>query len=152
MNLHQTKRSRSSFLAGVILVTVGLILLFFGIPVYDQIISSGLVVTPDSKAFLGWATAGPLTVNIYLFNWTNPEEIHNKSSKPRFEQIGPFAFKNIIERVNVTWNENDTITYMNKKSYYFDEENSGGNLSDVITTINIVSLVRCKYFLYSFSR
>lgn len=145
MNLYQTKRNKRSFLAGIILVTIGLLLLFFGNTLYDLIIASGLTITPNSQAFVGWSKAGPLQVNIYLFNWTNPEEILDKNSKPRFEQIGPYAYKNIIERVNISWNDNDTITYGTRKYYYYDEENSVGNLSDVITTLNIVSLVRKSF-------
>jgi hypothetical protein len=41
----------------------------------------------------------------------------------------------------MTWNANRTITYKQKKWWYFDQENSNGTLDDVITTLNVVTLV-----------
>ncbi|KAG8303052.1 hypothetical protein J6590_018513 [Homalodisca vitripennis] len=56
--------------------------------------------------------------------------------------LGMFLIKGLekIERVNVTWNDNDTITYQQAKWWYFDQENSRGSLDDEIVTLNVVSL------------
>jgi len=41
----------------------------------------------------------------------------------------------------MTWNANRTITYRQKRWWYFDQENSNGTLDDVVTTLNVVTLV-----------
>lgn len=41
-------------------------------------------------------------------------------------------------KVNVTFNNNETVTYMQLKSWKFDQSLSNGSLSDNVTTINIV--------------
>jgi len=41
----------------------------------------------------------------------------------------------------MTWNANRTITYRQNRWWYFDQENSNGTLDDVVTTLNVVTLV-----------
>lgn len=76
-----------------------------------------------------------------MFNWTNPEDIKNPLVKPKFEEVGPYRFKEVKEKINITWHENQTVSYKTKHFYYFDAENSVRNLSDVITIVNMVPLV-----------
>ncbi|KAJ8978292.1 hypothetical protein NQ317_012663 [Molorchus minor] len=39
-----------------------------------------------------------LTMDIYLFNWTNAKDICNSSVKPKFEEVGPYTFKEVKEK------------------------------------------------------
>ena len=54
---------------------------------------------------------------------------------------GYFFYRETHEKVNITWNANRTVTYRQNKWWYFDQENSNGTLDDVITTLNVVTLV-----------
>lgn len=76
-----------------------------------------------------------------MFNWTNPGELQNTSVKPEFEELGPYRFKEVKEKINITWNQNGTLSYKTKRYYYFDKENSKRQLNDLLTIINIVPLV-----------
>jgi len=49
-----------------------------------------------------------------------------------------YNFRENRTKVNVTFNSNETITYMQLKSWEFDQSLSNGSLSDNVTTINIV--------------
>lgn len=80
-------------------------------------------------------------MDIYIFNWTNPEDIYTEGVKPRFEEIGPFKFREIKEKFNITWNDNKTVTYRQRKFFYFMEEESPRQLDEEITTLNPVPLV-----------
>lgn len=42
------------------------------------------IETPDSI---------DLYLEIFMFNWTNSHEIHNRSVKPEFKELGPYVFK-----------------------------------------------------------
>lgn len=85
----------------------------------------------------------PMTLDIYLFNWTNSHDFLNHSSKPILKECGPYVFVEKPDKVNVTWHpENQTVSYMKKSRFYFDAAKSKGSLDDVITSLNVVPLVR----------
>jgi scavenger receptor class B, member 1 len=85
-------------------------------------------------------------MDIYLFNWTNPDDIKNKSTKPNFQQLGPYRFREFPDKNNITFDENDfIINYRKLSSYFFDAEASNGSLSDLCTTVNLVALGAGNY-------
>ncbi|XP_068897610.1 protein peste-like isoform X1 [Tenebrio molitor] len=140
-------------LLGIALISLGLTIFVYFEALYDYVISSAMTFTPKTEPFRVWRVNDPpLVMDIYLFNWTNPQDLLVKGVKPRFEEIGPYKFKEVKEKVNITWHDNNhTISYRHKKSYYFDAENSVRNLSDVITTINVVPLTiayKARHFGY----
>ncbi|KAJ9578477.1 hypothetical protein L9F63_005297, partial [Diploptera punctata] len=100
-----------------------------------------LRLTPTSKTFKEWKDpSSPLVLDFYFFNWTNPEEIYNVDFKPKLSEVGPYSFKEYFDKVNVTWNKNNTISFKRRRVWYFDPEKSKGTLDDVITTLNPVAL------------
>lgn len=51
------------------------------------------------------------------------------------------CFSEVDEKVNLMWNDNATVTYEKMRRWYFDRENSAGDLTDLVTTLNAVALV-----------
>ncbi len=98
---------------------------------------------PGSQIYENWRKFPiPFYIDIYFFNWTNPEDFYNHSTKPIFKEVGPYRFQENQEKINITWNpENSTVSYKMMSTFFFDEEGSAGKLSDLITTVNIVSVV-----------
>ncbi|XP_025834421.1 protein peste isoform X3 [Agrilus planipennis] len=135
---------RNAFLASlsVVLFGAGFTLLFLWQKILDMILSSQLVLGPDSQLYGLWhKTPVPLDLDLYLWNWTNPEDIYNSSAKFRFQQVGPYRYKETKEKVNITWhNENGTVSFRHLKRFYFDEEGSAGRLDDNITSINPIAI------------
>lgn len=128
--------------ASILFLILGLTLLFAHSQLVDYIIKSNLVLKPDNNLFQIWhKNPIPLTIDFYFHNWTNPHEIHDHTKKPRFEQIGPYRFSETKEKVNITFNANNTVSFRHLKYWYFDEQNSNGSLSDPVNTINPVLLV-----------
>lgn len=85
----------------------------------------------------------PIYMDIYFFNWTNPLDYKNHSVKPQFDEIGPYRFQEIPQKVNVTWHDgNATVSYRKQSRYFFVPEQSKGRLDDVITSVNVIALVR----------
>lgn len=81
-------------------------------------------------------------LDIYLFNWTNPQDFTNKSIKPNLVEIGPYRFQEIPQKVNVTFHSaNSTVSYRRQSRYFFVPDQSKGKLDDVITSLNIIALV-----------
>jgi hypothetical protein len=52
-----------------------------------------------------------------------------------------FCFREVYEKVNLTWNANHTVTYQRIRNWYFDVENSNGSLEDNVVMLNIVPVV-----------
>lgn len=81
-------------------------------------------------------------LKITMFNWTNPEEIHNSAVKPHFEEVGPYVFLERHYRRDINWNaENNTLSYYQNRVWHFVPEKSNGSLSDKITNINVMASV-----------
>nr|XP_018910296.1 PREDICTED: protein croquemort-like isoform X1 [Bemisia tabaci] len=105
------------------------------------VISLKLPLTPTSDTYAIWRdTPIPMHIDFYFFNWTNPHELLDPEKKPEFVQMGPYRFIETKEKVNITWNVNHTVSYQQRKWWYFDAENSKGKLTDNITTLNVVAL------------
>ena len=55
--------------------------------------SNQMKLKPDSEIYKQWRKPNiPLFMDIYLFNWTNPESFTNISSKPIMQELGPYRF------------------------------------------------------------
>lgn len=125
-----------------VLVIIGIILIIYSNTVVDYILNSYKKIYPGSVAYENWIkTPVSLSINMYLWNWTNPEQIYNNTVKPNFVQMGPYVFDEVIYKTNITWNDNHTITYRTKRIWTFNKNKSVGPLSDLVTTANPVSLV-----------
>lgn len=83
----------------------------------------------------------PLYLDVYLFNWTNPEDIKDPSTKPIFQQIGPYRFRDYPDKHNITFHsDNSTVSYKKSNLYYFEPDMSNGTMNDKITTVNILGI------------
>ncbi|KAK4875495.1 hypothetical protein RN001_011917 [Aquatica leii] len=128
-------------LFGTILFSVGVLFLFLWSWLFDLITASMLVLKPNSQTLELWKLPPmPITLDFYFFNWTNPEEIHDLNKKPKFVEMGPYSFKEHREKVNLIWNDNNTVTYSLFRRWDFIEKKSKGKLTDEVTTLNAVTM------------
>lgn len=104
-----------------------------------------MILTPDSYSYEMWKQLPPelpMYMKVYFFNLTNPEAVQFENKPPRFEEVGPYVYQEFHLKVNETWNpENDTVTFMQNKWWEFKPEQSVGDQSDLIVTINIIAVV-----------
>lgn len=132
----------------VVFCALGLLLYHKFNSLYDFIIEDAMKFNPESEAFKAWRTNNPpLVLDIYLFNWTNPEGLKKPGYKPHFQEVGPYRFSEVKDKINLTWHENNTISFKYVKRYYFMEDESPGKLDEKVTTINMVPLVSKYFFL-----
>lgn len=88
----------------------------------------------------------PMFLTLYLFNWTNANEVIESKwkVKPKLRECGPYVFTEKHFRVNITFNANDTVTYLQKRVWHFVPDQSNGSLDDKITTVNpIIAVMSC---------
>lgn len=100
-----------------------------------------LELRPDSRTFSQWKKPTvPLYLDIYIFNWTNPDDIKNTSTKPILQQLGPYRFRDYPDKHNITFHDNSTVSYRKSNIYYFVPEMSNGTMDDVIVGVNMLAI------------
>jgi hypothetical protein len=52
------------------------------------------------------------------------------------------CFSEFLEKVNITWNRNLTVTYLQDRHWYLDLQNSNSSLSDKVTMLSTLPVVR----------
>nr|AFG73002.1 sensory neuron membrane protein 1 [Cnaphalocrocis medinalis] len=71
----------------------------------------------------------PLNFKVYMFNYTNPEEVQ-KGGIPIVKEIGPYHFDEWKEKVGIEdHEEDDTITYKKRDVFIFRPDLSGPGLT-----------------------
>lgn len=76
-----------------------------------------------------------------MYNWTNPQDIRNSSTKPHFQQMGPYRFREFPDKKNITFDDTgSTVSYRKFSTYFFDPDGSNGSLSDLCTTVNMIAI------------
>lgn len=122
---------------------IGILLAIIWPPIFEKLIANELTLTESSKTYKAWEnTTLPLYLDFYMFNWTNPEEsLANPNVKPILVEMGPYVFREEHQKLNVTWNpNNNTVSYWQRRTWYFEPELSHGSLDDVITSVNVVAV------------
>ncbi|KAG7213401.1 hypothetical protein KM043_002686 [Ampulex compressa] len=131
-------------IAGLLLIILGTFLALFRQWLFHHILQKGIGLSPSSATFEFWKDTSllpPLYMNIYLFNWTNPNELKIPGKKPILAQTGPYMFREIKQKVNITFHpENGTVSYYQQRFWYFDAERSNGSLQDQVIQLNPVAL------------
>ncbi|CAH2091641.1 unnamed protein product [Euphydryas editha] len=132
------KNAKLFFGVSVIILIVAIVLASWGFPkIVQKQIHKSLQIQNSSVMFEKWRELPiPLKFKVYLFNVTNAEDVNN-GAKPILNEIGPYVYKEYRVKRILGYGENDTIRYMLKKTFYFDQEASGGlNENDEVTVIN----------------
>lgn len=114
----------------------------------SRILHEKLVLKPGSVNYQNWIkTPIPMFLEVYLFNWTNPEDLGKfPEVKPHFQEMGPYVFHEVHERKNLMWNTNNTVTFNQRRTWHFDPVLSNGSLDDTVTNLNVISL-NVAYFM-----
>lgn len=139
MNLHKHWKI---IVINVAFMLIGCLLILFWPEIWNRILFKQWALKPGTLIHKFWLDPPqPLYLDVYFFNWTNPEEFLNHETKPIFQEIGPYRFQEFPQKVNVTYNDNNsTVSYRKQSRYIFIPEQSRGKMTDVITSVNVVAL------------
>ncbi|XP_018563143.1 scavenger receptor class B member 1 [Anoplophora glabripennis] len=106
---------------GLFTLAVGIIL--SSIPWLDYIILKNLKLRDGSLSFQYWQKPGVIRLTkVYIFNVTNPDGFLTQGEKPKLQEIGPFVYREDMEKVNIKFHENGTVSYQHKKILQFVPE------------------------------
>lgn len=110
--------------------------------IFAYVLKSNLSLSADSKSYKMWVeTPLPMFLDIHLFNWTNAAQFaKNPKLKPSFQEIGPFVYREVHDRVNITWNDNGTVSYNQTRKWTLVPELSM-DVDTLITNLDVIALV-----------
>lgn len=127
--------------SGVLMVFFGTVLAFVGPIIIDDQVLKNTVIDPENEvSYTMWKDVPvPFYMSVYFFNVLNPKEIL-KGEKPMVEQRGPFVYRKQIQKENVTFHSNGTVSYLEYRRFFFEPSMSSGNESEVVTIPNMLVL------------
>ncbi|KAG5320971.1 SCRB1 protein, partial [Pseudoatta argentina] len=106
---------------------------------YELLFRWKIVFNDGGEIFEYWRKPQvDLYVKIYLFNVTNHNEyLSGEASKLRFQEIGPYVYKEIFEHANVVFNDNGTLSATPMHPLKYIPEMSNGTEEDLVIMPNI---------------
>ncbi|KAF5276711.1 hypothetical protein FQR65_LT16238 [Abscondita terminalis] len=106
--------------------------LMFGTDTFDTYLLSNLILSNASATYPIWK--GPLIktyVKVHVFNYTNVREYESRlHRKLRVEEVGPYVYEETLERVNVHFHQNGTVSYQEKRDHKYRKDLSVGRESN----------------------
>uniref|UniRef100_A0A0A1WWF6 Protein croquemort n=1 Tax=Zeugodacus cucurbitae TaxID=28588 RepID=A0A0A1WWF6_ZEUCU len=135
-----TQRKSWVFGFGTFFTVIGIAMLIFWKGIAEHIMQKNLVISVGTEGYNNWVEAPiPIYLEFHMFNWSNPEEIRNPNVKPHFVEMGPYVFLEKHLKQNITFYENNTVSYFEKRTWFFDEQRSGGSLDDLLTAAHVIT-------------
>ncbi|KAJ8956236.1 hypothetical protein NQ318_014967 [Aromia moschata] len=140
---HAMNTKRILFLSGLFLL---FFISLFGASVmwctdfFDNTVLSTLAISNESQHFHMWEKPTPKTLySIYVFNYTNIKDFERRmDDKLRVKEVGPYVYEETLERVNFVFNDDDTVSYQEKRTYQFLADQSRGKQNDRVVVPNIL--------------
>ncbi|KAL0131544.1 hypothetical protein PUN28_002827 [Cardiocondyla obscurior] len=127
-----------------ILMALGLFSLAFGCVIllchpYDLLFNWKLFFGQGGETFEMWRKPEvDLYLKVYLFNVTNHNEfLSGEESKLRFQEVGPYVYKEAFEHANVVFNDNGTLSAVPVHPLKYIPELSNGTEEDLVIMPNI---------------
>ncbi|KAF1377908.1 hypothetical protein PFLUV_G00205650 [Perca fluviatilis] len=145
MAIDKSKVAVGFIVAGVLTVFFGTVLTFVGPIIIDDQVVKNTVIDPNNEiSYTMWKDVPvPFYMSVYFFNVLNPKEILD-GEKPMVEQKGPYVYRKRIQKDNITFHANGTVSYREYRTYFFEPSMSSGNESDVVTIPNMLVLDSAK--------
>merc|ERR1712080_537202 len=126
---------------GIFGILLGSLTLAFYDDLYMYILKKKLVVTPGSMSYQMWESLPiPMYTKVYYFNCTNAEEVMASGAKPLLKQVGPYTFREDHKKINISFNDNHTVNFFQKKYFYYEPDLSEGSMDDEIFTPNMIAI------------
>ncbi|XP_034495542.1 scavenger receptor class B member 1 isoform X2 [Ailuropoda melanoleuca] len=97
-------------------------------------------IDPSSLSFNMWKEIPvPFYLSVYFFDIVNPDAIL-LGEKPQVQERGPYVYREFRHKSNITFNDNDTVSFLEYRSFQFQPDKSHGLESDYIVMPNILVL------------
>ncbi|XP_070371955.1 scavenger receptor class B member 1 isoform X2 [Equus asinus] len=104
----------------------------------SRTVTSNVRIDPSSLSFDMWKQIPvPFYLSVYFFHVLNPNEVL-QGGKPQVQERGPYVYREFRHKSNITFNDNDTVSFLEYRSFQFQPHKSRGLESDYIVIPNIL--------------
>ncbi|KAF6208175.1 hypothetical protein GE061_016626 [Apolygus lucorum] len=107
--------------------------------IYVEEIINQMTIREGSEVFEAWQKPPmkPL-ICIHIFNYTNLERYKAKlDEKIKLQEVGPYCYRETLEKKNVTFNPDGTVTYGDIRTHEFEPTLSKGSQNDKLVVPNL---------------
>lgn len=126
--------------AGLLCAVLGVIMIVMVPSIIKQQVLKNVRIDPSSLSFNMWKEIPvPFYLSVYFFDVVNPNEIL-QGQKPQVRERGPYVYREFRHKSNITFNDNDTVSFLEYRSFQFQPDKSRGLESDSIVMPNILVL------------
>uniref|UniRef100_UPI0040385A08 scavenger receptor class B member 1 isoform X1 n=2 Tax=Callospermophilus lateralis TaxID=76772 RepID=UPI0040385A08 len=125
---------------GLLCAVLGAVMIVVVPSLIRQQVLKNVRIDPSSLSFSMWKEIPvPFYLSVYFFEVLNPEEIL-QGGKPEVQERGPYVYREFRHKINITFNNNDTVSFREHRSFQFQPAKSRGSESDYIVLPNILVL------------
>ncbi|KAF6278450.1 scavenger receptor class B member 1 [Rhinolophus ferrumequinum] len=125
---------------GLLCAVLGAVMIVTLPSIVKQQVYKNVRIDPSSLSFGMWKEIPvPFYLSIYFFDVINPKEIL-QGKKPEVQERGPYVYREFRHKSNITFNGNDTVSFLEYRSFQFQPDRSSGSESDYIVMPNILVL------------
>ncbi|XP_051017391.1 scavenger receptor class B member 1 isoform X2 [Acomys russatus] len=125
---------------GLLFAALGVVMIFMVPSLIKQQVLKNVRIDPSSVAFGMWKEIPiPFYLSVHFFEVVNPNEIL-QGEKPIVRERGPYVYREYRQKINITFNDNDTVSFQEHRSLYFQPDRSQGSESDYIVLPNMLVL------------
>ncbi|XP_071035326.1 uncharacterized protein [Parasteatoda tepidariorum] len=123
-------------LIGGFLLILSLIVLIAFPAIYRTQLAKQTTLVKNTVLYDMWKDLPlPIYQKLYFYNITNHDKFVKYGWPLEVEQVGPYTYKSKWVKEDLEW-QNGTVSYKERKSFYFDPEHSEGTENDTIYTLN----------------
>ncbi|KAM4649497.1 scavenger receptor class B member 1 [Amazona ochrocephala] len=127
-------------LAGAACALVGVSLLLVGPRIVKEQVIKNVRIDPGSISFKMWKDIPvPFYMSMYFFEVLNPNQVL-QGEKPVLYQRGPYVYREFRYKTNITFHDNDTVSFLEYRTLFFQPELSNGREDDYIVVPNILMM------------
>ncbi|XP_061200663.1 scavenger receptor class B member 1 isoform X1 [Neopsephotus bourkii] len=127
-------------LAGAACALLGVSLLLVGPRIVKEQVIKNVRIDPGSISFKMWKDIPvPFYMSMYFFEVLNPDQVL-QGAKPVLQQRGPYVYREFRYKTNITFHDNDTVSFLEYRKLFFQPELSNGREDDYIVVPNILMM------------
>ncbi|KAM6051364.1 scavenger receptor class B member 1 isoform 3-T3 [Theristicus caerulescens] len=127
-------------LAGAACAILGLCLLLAGPLIVKEQVVKNVRIDPSSISFRMWKDIPvPFYMSVYFFEVLNPKEVL-QGQKPVLNQRGPYVYREFRYKTNITFHDNDTVSFLGYRKLFFQPQLSHGSEEEYIVVPNILMM------------
>ncbi|XP_039213237.1 scavenger receptor class B member 1 isoform X2 [Crotalus tigris] len=125
---------------GLLCLGFGLVLLLTVPGLLRQQVMKNIQIAPDGAMYSLWKDLPlPFFLSFYFLEVTNSKEVL-LGAKPVLTQRGPYVYREYRHKKNITFHNNDTVSFLGYRSFNFQPDRSNGSESDYIVMPNVLVL------------